>query len=509
MANYDFDLFIMDFLDPKKQQSHVIRLIVGYVLVGIAILIATIILLYQAYGFGLDKDGEVVQNGLIFMSSQPSSADVFVNDKLYKSATNTRMQLEEGKYNIKLQRDGYRPWQRTIDLMGGSVAHFDYPLLFPTKMTPANVKEYAASPNLVSQSPDRRWLVVNQPGAPLNFDLYDLKTPKDVSAAVTTITLPESIVTSPNIGENNWKVVEWSTNNRHVLLMHTYNGGTEYIMLDRSDPTLSFNVTKTFNLGPTQQLALRDKKFDLYYVYDTAAKTIQTLERSNPQVVTPALDRVLSYKPYGSNKILYVTDKDAPPGKVIVFLRDGDATYKIRELSALEGPYLTDMAEYDNDWYIAVGASGESKVYVYKNPQKVRKSTLTSVLVPVRTLKVPNPSYLAFSSNTRFVMIQGGAEIAVYDAETNNGYDYALASPVDPPLTNATWMDGHRLTYVSGGKVTVIDYDNLNSQSLVPAKPGFIPVFDRDYKYVYALAPAANPANSVLTQSSLLTPKDL
>ncbi len=42
----------MDYLDPKKQFRHHIILFTGYILIAIAIVIASLILLYQAYGFG-------------------------------------------------------------------------------------------------------------------------------------------------------------------------------------------------------------------------------------------------------------------------------------------------------------------------------------------------------------------------------------------------------------------------------------------------------------------------
>jgi len=73
----------MDYLDPKKRFRHHVMLYVGYVLIGIAILIGTLVLLYQAYGFGLGKNGTVIQNGLFFFSSQPSPADIYVNKPIH------------------------------------------------------------------------------------------------------------------------------------------------------------------------------------------------------------------------------------------------------------------------------------------------------------------------------------------------------------------------------------------------------------------------------------------
>ncbi len=497
----------MDFLDPKKQRSHEIRLLVGYVLIGLAILISTVILLYQAYGFGLDKDGEVVQSGLVFVASQPNGAEIVINNKRYKDTTNSRMQLPEGEYQIAVRREGYREWQRKIDVKGGSVSRYDYPLLIPNTLTPAPVKNYTAAPAFITQSPDRRWVLVQQPGSFLSFDMYDIGDPQQVAAKTTSFSIPSTAVSTTQAGQSSWKLVEWSTDNRHVLFEHTYPEGTEYVLVDRSEPQNSLNLTKTLGLAAGQILTLRDKKFDKYYVFDPTAKTVSAGSVQEAIVLTPVLTGVLAFKSYGADILLYATDTSAPAGKVLTMLRDGDVTYKIRELT-VGAPYLLDLARYDSEWYVAVGASAENKAYIFKNPQTTRKMDKVKNLVPVHILRVTAPNYLAFSSNTRFIMVENATSFAVYDAETDEGYTYATAQPLDPGVAHATWMDGHRISYVSGGKVVIFDYDNVNFQTLTAASAAYLPIFDRDYRNLYTLpAPAAN-GQATFTATPLLTEED-
>lgn len=497
----------MDFLDPRKHRAHMIRLIIGYVLIGVAVLIATVILLYQAYGFGLDKNGEVVQNGLVFVSSQPNGAEIYINNKLYKNTTNSRLQLPEGDYSIDVKRTGYRPWHRNISVTGNSVSRYDYPLLIPTSLAPAPLKSYAGLPAFASQSPDRRWLLVSQPGSVLNFDAYDLADPTKIGDNLKTVALPASVVTGSVAGEHAWKLLEWSTNNRHVVLEHTYSGGREYVLVDREEPARSVNLTKTLGLEAGQILSLRDKKFDKYYVFDPAAKTVSSLTLNEPAPV-PVLEGVLAFKSYGADILLYATEAGvSAPGKVMTMLRDDDVTYKIQEIGAA-GPFLLDLARYDGDWLVAVGASGDNKAYVFKNPQSFRKTGKVARLIPAQVLHVAAPNYLAFSSNTRFVMIENGNSFAVYDAETDEGYAYTAALPLDAGQTHATWMDGHRITYASGGKTVLFDYDHTNAQTLAAAAPGFLPFFDRDYEYVYNLVTPVANGQVQFTGTSLRTEQD-
>jgi K+-transporting ATPase c subunit len=108
----------MDYLDPKKQRQHTILLIIGYICIGVAIIIATFVLVYQANGYVVNGDGTVIQNGLVFFSSQPHPAQIYVDNKLAKVRTNARDTLPAGIYKIRISRTGYQNWQRTIEVDG-------------------------------------------------------------------------------------------------------------------------------------------------------------------------------------------------------------------------------------------------------------------------------------------------------------------------------------------------------------------------------------------------------
>lgn len=496
----------MDFLDPKKQRSHMIRLYVGYVLIGGAVLIATLILLYWAYGFGLDKNGQVVQNGLVFVASQPGNAEVYLDGKKFRDNTGTRIQLNAGNYSLDVTKTGYRGWHRDITVDGSSVSRYDYPLLVPQNLTTAPVKPYAALPALATQSPDRKWVLVQRIGSLAVFDSFDLSNPDKVSDSLAEVALPNGILTTAT-GEQSLKLVEWSTDNRRVVLQHNFAGGAEYILLDREEPESSVNLSKALGLKAGDLLSLRDKKYDKYYIHNVAAGTLTTATLGNPEQQS-VLTGVVAFKSYADDIVLYATASGAPAGKLMTMLRDGDVTYKIREISP-GGTALLDIAKYDGDWFVVVGSSTDDRSYVFKNPQAARKSGRISVLVPAQVLRVAGATYVAFSSNTRFIMAENGQAFAVYDAETDKGYSYTRNEPLDAPQAHASWMDGHRIMYISGGKTLMFDYDNINNQTLVGTSPVFLPFFDRDYRNLYALdVPTQATGQSLFTATSLLTPAD-
>src|SRR6476619_6690047 len=117
----------MDFLDPKKKRANRIRLYIGYALMAIALGIGTLILVFEANGYDLDpKTGSVIQNGLVFVDAHPIAATVNV-DGQEKGQTDARLILTAGDHNIELKRDGYRTWQKQIDLEGSVIRRFAYP----------------------------------------------------------------------------------------------------------------------------------------------------------------------------------------------------------------------------------------------------------------------------------------------------------------------------------------------------------------------------------------------
>ena len=125
----------MDYLDPTKKKAKRRQLLVMYVLLGIAISIATVVFVYNVNGYSIDrKTGEVVQNGLLYIDTKPESAEITLNGQKQRGRTDARLVVEEGDYEIQLDREGYQPWKRSIVLEGGSLRRLTYARLIPQKI---------------------------------------------------------------------------------------------------------------------------------------------------------------------------------------------------------------------------------------------------------------------------------------------------------------------------------------------------------------------------------------
>lgn len=502
----------MDFLDPKKRRRNTIQLFIGYGLVATAITLATLILVYYAYGFGVTRQGDLVQKGLVFVSSQPAGAGLYVNGKLVDN-TNAKLNLNAGNYTLDIKRDGYNDWHRAITVEGGSVDHYVYPFLFPKELKTQTVKTYDTAPSLTTQSPDRRWLIAKQSGDETKFDTFDLSKKQDTVGEPTTFAIQQSLLSESTVPAQ-WKVVEWSNNNRHMLFLRTYtiadgSQKSEYILVDRQRPEGSYNLSRELTVDPVNSdLTLIDKKPDAYYVHTKATGELAkvTLEDHTPEHV---LSNVVAYKSHGSDTIVYVTAEDAPDGKVVAKLLDGGNEYTLRTLAASD-TYLLNAAKFDGSWYVVAGSKSEGRAFVYKDPVFQINRSENNKAGALFSLRVTQPTDVSFSANAQFIALQNGKDAHVYDIDHERAYRYVPRYSLDSPQLKMSWMDGDRFTYTSEGKQVVFDYDNTNRHKLVPASSTYESVFDRNYEYLYTfVTPSNGQSGLALTATPLRTPNDL
>lgn len=486
----------MEFLDPVKRRAHRQKLFLGYGLIALALAMMTIIIVFAAYGFDIDrKTGQVIQNGMIIVDTAPESARITVNGK-DEGNTNKRLSLPAGQYKIELSRDGYRTWKQDVDLIGGSIEQLVYPFLFPQNLQTKAIQDYAAAPALSSQSPDRRWLVVQRPGDAIgNFQLTDLN---DKANPTTTISLPAGVASGGT--SHSFETEEWSTDNVNLLLKHTYDGKTEFIRLNRETPAVSSNLTQLFAERSFTAMSLRDKRSDQFYVYNAADKSLFSLDEKTKETSQVAT-AVLQYKTYQKDMVLYATAAaDTSKADIHLLYKGKDRVIKT---VAASPTYLMDAADFSGKLYVVVGSGNDGHAYLFMNPLDALSTDPQDVPKSFRALTLAGAQHVSFSNNARFIAVQAGSKFAVYDAETLRQFRYDSQLSLAPG-TIANWMDGHRLVATtSDNKVHVWDFDGTNNQQLNDGMSGGTVWFDRDYKAMFVMAAGTGAAKVSLTRTEL------
>jgi hypothetical protein len=439
------------------------------------------LLLFASFGYSINRStGDVIQNGLVFVDSHPEQAQIVLNGQ-DKGTTDGRYVLEAGKYDLELSREGYRPWKRSFNLEGGNIVRLVYPFLFPDDLTGRDLLAYSVQPDMVSSSPDRRWVVSHSQDAFGNLLITDTSV---TTLPTSTITLPPALFES-RTGAQSFELEEWSTDNRHFLVKYSFDGGYDYLVLDRERPQDSFSVSQVFGKA-FSKVAFRDKAFDQLYLYEANGGVLQA-GRVSDRFVEPVAIGVESFWPYKSDTLLYTSHQDVAPDKAAVWLKKGSNTYKLREV-ARSSRYMLNLAEFDGAMYVIAGSIADGKVYIYKDPLSKLKDNPNVLLNQSVLLRLEGAQYLSFSNNARFIALQNGSRFNIYDLETKQQYKYDTGIAVAQDY-EANWMDGHRLLMVAGSKAWAFDYDGINKQELVTAHDNFMPLFDRDYNQMFTVSP--------------------
>jgi len=157
-------------LKPQTQQSHAKSMkkfclinprVIYTILSAVIIIVGSYFAIRYAQGdFRVTKEGILRESGLLAANSFPPGAQVYVNDKLV-TATDDTIYLEPEVYQVKIEKDGYSPWKKTLTIKKELVTQTNAKL-FPAapSITPLT---FTGARNLLP-SPDGRKIVYYSDG---------------------------------------------------------------------------------------------------------------------------------------------------------------------------------------------------------------------------------------------------------------------------------------------------------------------------------------------------------
>lgn len=98
-------------------------------LVVIAIIAAIAILLAKGYTFS-PQEKRIMGTGIMTVASEPDAASVFIDGHLTTATNTTIASLSPKKYNVKIVKEGFIPWEKEINIKEGLVTEVKV-VLFP------------------------------------------------------------------------------------------------------------------------------------------------------------------------------------------------------------------------------------------------------------------------------------------------------------------------------------------------------------------------------------------
>ena len=178
-----------------------------------------VILFARGYRFS-PKQQAFQATGLLSATSLPNGASVYINDEL-KSATDTTLNLTPGIYRVKIKKEGFSPWEKTLTIAAEVVTRVG-PLLFPSVPSLKAVTYSGAS--LPAISDDGSKVAYLSESKLYTLDLSESPLGllnRDSKLIFTSPSVP--LLTKERDGRRQEEVSQlfWSPDNKQILLLAT------------------------------------------------------------------------------------------------------------------------------------------------------------------------------------------------------------------------------------------------------------------------------------------------
>jgi PEGA domain-containing protein len=468
---------------PSKRQVILQRIAVyGLMIVSVVALVTILIFIMLGYQFNR-SDGKIEQGGLVQFESRPSGADVMIDGAAFGSQTTTKATLTAGEHFIKMQRDGYRAWQKSVKVVPGSVLWLNYARLIPNSPKSSNVAELAAASSAAS-SDDNKWMAIKEDPATPVIRLADLSNDK---VKLTNLELPATSYTHPSDGKTQtFTLEEWDPDSRYLLVRHVYDDTKkEWMVMDTRDVSETKNITTSLGINATKVKFSNGNSAVLYALTDT--NDVRRIDLGATTLSGPLLTNIADFSLYDNSIIAYVSLLDpTTKARTAGYLEEGaDKPRTLRSYSDDGTPPLHLVIDkYFDDTYAAISYGDSIDILVGELPKDDKPSLMKSQ----GTLTVPGGiQHLTTKTNGRFVVAQAGAAFTVYDMELGK-MTTTTTKGVSEVTKEFDWLDSYMPWSDRDGMLRFYEFDGANQHDIMPVVPGLSVTLSLDSKYVYGIA---------------------
>lgn len=452
----------MDF--EEREQRHrrqIIKVIIAEVGMVISIVAIVVVATLAAMGFFVTSSGKIEQSGLIQIHSMPTGATVELDGSTIFSRTNLSRSLTAGEHSLKLSRDGYDTWQKTIKMSSGMLMRLHYPRLFLLNRKSELALRLDKELEFYLPSLDRMYILY----AASDSAIWNLVNIRDDEIKTTQLDLSKilpGVVEGRFLGEV--QDLRWSNNSDKVLAKVAYNNKTEWILVNLRDLKQSLNLSQTFGLEFTQVEMVDDGAAQLFALENQQLRRINTNDQSISRVL---LKNVATFANSKTNVVyvMYATEQATDQDKIIGVYRDGEKGGTV----LTKVPETTKVAvaltrRYDED-YVVYAIENDLSVYYgvlpsYREDAQNTDFSSLKILIDKAKLKTV-PDGFSLSPEGEYIVASKDKQFMVVDLETGELIEY------DAMTTELSWLDEAMMTATTGDSLWAWDFDDTNRRELV------------------------------------------
>ncbi|MEO8581656.1 MAG: PEGA domain-containing protein [Patescibacteria group bacterium] len=259
------------------------------------IIVGTLFAIRYAKGQRPTSGGTLRETGLLDANSFPTAAQVFINGKL-TTATDDKLNLDPGDYQIEIRKDGYSTWQKNLRIEKELVTQTDA-LLFPSVPSLSPIT-FTGVQNVVP-APDGQKLVY-----------FTASASAEAKNGLYLVDLSDTSPLSLQRGSH-----QISTNSKYIDLSKAsliWSPDSYELMVTNGSTHLLLDITKLNNLDTMSDVSLRAKSTYSSWEEEMYLKERQILTKFPPEIVQIATSSATNvYFSPDQEKMLYIATASA------------------------------------------------------------------------------------------------------------------------------------------------------------------------------------------------------
>ena len=405
----------------------------------LTVIIMVVVLALVVSGYWINSNLEVERQGMLQINSIPTGANIEIDgSELRFQRTNSSKILTSGEHEVKLSREGYDTWTKTVDIREGLLYRLNYPHLFLQQREKEDVYD-ATGTIYATVSPNRNLILLVNKTTKWTLLNLDSDTVKATTVDISKVFSSVSMAAGAASGLFNGEIVnaEWDNSNEHILFKAKNNGAIEWVLVSVRNPVRSINITREFAAT-----------FDDVNIFENSASNLLATRNGNlhkinvesRQISALIASGITNYN-YLENDIVYSTSKN------IYALRIGDDEPTL--LEDLKAPARVLLSKFYEDRYIISITEDEINIYKKEDLEEVGSAKLSF-----------KPTRSTIGHDGDFVFMQNGTKFAVFDMESLSLTEWESNS------SHFGWITSYMVYSVKNGELFVYDYDGLNRRSL-------------------------------------------
>ena len=434
----------------KRRRKKILKVIVMDCLMAVAMMGLAFLLLVVVSGWRLNSKLSLEQNGLLKVNSTPEGASVKIESvskakKTHTLKSSVSEMLPGGKYKVSISKSGYDTWHKIVAVEPGWLTDLNYPRLFKQEDKTEQLKRIENA-RLVSVSPDKTIILYLEESSG-NLRKFDLKT-RQVSKEKIGLPFEMSLAKAEILQ------TVWDDSRERVLLQLNFGQNKKWVLLNLQNSKKSVDLTN--QLSTIDEVSFLGKTEQLITVANGRLSVVDLTDKArSPQVLASqvsawsVLDKKIAYastpNQKGKCKVNWLAGTKAKPQLITKIKCDNSVKLG--------------LTQFGDENLVLIASNRAAQVYGVSNfaiydvgANQIKKKAHFA-------LKRKVTDQAKVLTKKRFVALQDGEQMAVFDASLMQCYQYNAALGV-------RWLDDYLLYKTEGEKLKVWDFDGSNRKNL-------------------------------------------